>query len=88
MDPPGAAAVLVHPGAGREAVGQDVDVDVAVGRPPDELDPAALLGAALGPPQVIAVGLDLARARPRPATSRSVVIGDAHAPYAAVLAPD
>ena len=61
VDPPRAAAVLVDPRAGGEAVRQDVGRR-AVGRAAHELDPAALLGATLVPPEVVAVGLDLVEA--------------------------
>ena len=51
VEAPGPAAVLVHPGAGGEALGQHVDA-LAAGAVAHDLDAAALLGPGLGPPHV------------------------------------
>ena len=51
VQPPGPTAVLVHPGAGGEALGQHVDPSTA-GPVAHELHPSTLLRARLGPPHV------------------------------------
>ena len=61
VQPPGAAAVLVHPGAGRELLAEHLD-GIATQPVAHHRDPTGLLGARFGPPDVIVADPALAQA--------------------------
>ena len=65
VQPPGTAAVLMHPGAGPEPIGQHIDVG-PVRTLTDQLDAAALGGTSFAPPQPGGTDAEVAdRHRPR-----------------------